>query len=172
MELLPLKNSFIETDKWLKKQYNYNKKILKNKIFSDAILFYILHGPLLNRQLAFNKIDKDDYFYIKTLDTILSNAPKLEQDITVYRGNSVKFDFKRLSKTFTSTSLRKESALNFSSKKNGILIEFILKKGLRCICIFQYKTKFSHELEILLPRNVNYTIIEKGKNFFKIKVTN
>jgi len=122
--------------------------------------------------LAFEKIDKNDFHYIKTLDTILSNAPKLEQDINVYRCNSVKFDFKRLPKTFTSTNLKKESALNFSSKKNGILIEFILKKGLQCICIFQYKTKFSHELEILLPRNVNYTIIEKRKNFFKIKITN
>lgn len=155
--------SLTPTNRWLSDQYKFNLKIAKNAGKLTSIIYYLLNGVELSKNIISNLLKYTDLFYIKKLDELIDAAPRMDRDTLVYRGIAVipkNLDLNRLKSTFTSTSLFREKADNFSVK-SGTLCEMVIKKGTRSLLMLFFPSVFSDESEVLLPRGLNYTIISK-----------
>ncbi len=96
--------------------------------------------------------------YIKDLERICRNAPKLIHDLYVYRGETNEYisDEKEfLTPTFQSTSISPSVALDFTPW-SGVFKRIKIPKGTNCIYI-QTLSHFT-EIEVLLPVNTKLRI--------------
>ena len=122
-----------------------------SKVFDDNFKFF-MRTPILN------KLVKD---YCTELYTIILNAPRARQDITVYRGRkseqSLEPGILRFKgDSFISTSLDVNSAMEFTegySKTRCCLYKILIRKKTPCLYIHGV-SRVEDEFEILLPYNV------------------
>lgn len=116
----------------------------------------------VNEYLENGSSPNDEYLdrSIVFLDDILKSAPKLKNDITVYRGiklpqipklHNPLHNYKGLYKGFISTSLDITQARIFVSS-NLCVFEIVVPKGTHALYLATI-SKFREEKELLLPRN-------------------
>jgi hypothetical protein len=116
---------------------------------------------------AANRV-KDKINYIDKC--FLEFAPRADKKVFYWRGQKNHFldaggypmrdvGSNTIAKNFISVSDNKQVAKNFA-RPNGILYKIMLQKGIPHINM-KRTTQFKHEKEILLPRNLVYTLIDK-----------
>ncbi len=107
---------------------------------------FIYMLPNIQHEIIYTAIK----MFIKDLYRIISNAPMLEHDLYVYRGERNFYHSKDETKfvvpTFHSTSINPDIAINFS-KIHGVFKRIKVQKGTKCIYI-QSMSQFN-EVEIL-----------------------
>lgn len=133
---------------------------------------------------------------IKTLDKVLQLSPKVGEDIIVYRGVRARSSDQELvqaleklqpgdeftSPTFTSTSIIKSVAEEFSGK-NGVFLEIVVPKGSSGLFVDpimsggEYEDTYNLpidklakeiEAEFVLPRNVIFKVLSRDGNNIKL----
>jgi hypothetical protein len=134
---------------------------------------YVEFNTALRKGLKFKeKIYKQ---WLKNLDLAFARIPQLEQPLIVYKGKKSEKVYS--DKSFVSTSLQFDIAMNFANKIRGTdlhccVVEITVSPGSKILPIF-YGSEYPEEQEILLDRNgemfVTGSTIEKVRGK-KVKI--
>jgi len=147
-------------------------KINSGKIDND----YNLTLDRVRNETDVNNLKAIMNMFINELNEIIRNAPPVTRTFIVFRGQA---DDKYLSgvtgnlyttERFCSTSVDGDVSLDQFSHGHT-LQRITLLKGSKCLLMFG-ETKFSNELEILLPRGSTYQIVKKRTNVVSNRSTN
>ncbi|MEK6263267.1 MAG: ADP-ribosyltransferase, partial [Clostridium sp.] len=100
---------------------------------------------------------------IKDIDEIFTNSPKTTKDLVVYKGIYLHKFPKLIEKSFISTSLQRNTAMEFTADKrfgtnikdNVALLKIRVPRNSSALNLYCLD---NHECEILLPRNGNFKI--------------
>jgi hypothetical protein len=135
-------------------QYAFPKEIKKE---SERYIYLLNNLKNISNDTFYEAIKQ----YINDLNRICSNAPKLQNDLYIYRGERDDYTAKYQEQkeliipNFQSSSIAPSTALNFASW-NGVFKRIKIPKGTSCIYI-QNISRFS-ELEVILNKDTKLTI--------------
>jgi len=155
--------------------YKNNVKTVEQKEAISAYTSGNLNGVnytemnrYLNGKESFSGEKKDKYDNaIKEIDSTITN--KLDKDVMVYRGTSIKPENLKVgteitNKGFTSTSTDKDIATEFADFKEGSVIKIRAKKGTKALFVGNNSGAGYNEEELLFGRNTKIKIVENGAN--------
>jgi hypothetical protein len=163
-----LRNYSYQWDQAINKYLIQGETYFKN---SDFTKYYKRYGE--EKDIAIQQV-KDKIKYID--NAFLETAPRANKKIILWRGMQNEFRINErkafvkpeymnkigdvsIAKNYTSVSKLKIEAENFM-KPNCCLYKIILEKGMPHIDM-KGTTKFKREQEVLLPRNIKFTLVDK-----------
>lgn len=182
---IKLKNS-IKNDKIYK-----NEKILLSEKEKEALRNYTgFEATKINKAIRINKITNDIQNKINILDSAISKAISLKEDITLYRGgivqNFVGFENIRnvshetimnlSEKVITDTAYISTSKFKAEEQGRNIIMKIKVPKGFKgALDIKEYAVnKYKYQNEVLLKKNTSFFVnkidYREGKYYFDMEV--
>ena len=144
------------------------KASLKAYISGNCGSFHEKVHRLLRRNETFGYVPSEDendvVKVIKDIDEIFMNSPKTTKDLVVYKGIYLHKFPKLLEKSFISTTLQRNVAMQFTAEKrysdrdNVALLKIRVPRNSSALNIYCMDSRLSDECEILLPRNGHFKI--------------
>ena len=174
-------NSYVNTLSRFINEYTYqwdrringflNSGKTANKYVTDAtFLNFFNQNPYAhNPQEAMKFIQKK----IKKLDELFTDYAQIsDEPLVVYRGiittpQDIRFG---LNKAFVSTTTTMDVAFGFLKKNPCCILELTITPGIPFLSAKAF-SKFPSEDEIILPRNLIYTLKSHTNNIYKVDVT-
>lgn len=153
-------------------QILYMKKLPKTHI--DALYNYTedqyvgINELLRGTGLELDNDLFDDVRSINILDEIFRGIPPLKHNIVLWRGSRMKTGIPDhfTDKGFMSTSIDRDIALDYNKVSKCCLFEIHVPKGTKVIPLGTCSGS-SDEMEVLLPRNGSYTVLNSTSTMAK-----
>lgn len=150
-------------------QVQYINTLDKDTI--NALQYYSSIGHVkMNKQMNDDKITSSVHKYIQLIDNAFKNAPPTIKPMIVYRGikSQKHITTSFTSKTYVSTTVDKNVALEFQKNYPCCLFEIVIPAGSRILPLM-YISTLPDESEVLLSRDSEYKIIEKNGSKIKLE---